>query len=389
MTLWAHVPTPLATGESSLFVVIENLCAEHAAAGGASTVVVSDNRNVHVENGNPLAVDYTRYCPREWFTPGEMRIDHIYGLLGKRRPHSSRIFVPAVEALGELRPEVVFLHEGHHATPSLPLWAEALPETQLVLYTHIPFSRGYSRHELRRLLAAASGVIFVSRAQREHTIRFLGDLPSPVGVVNNGVNTQRFRPRPRDRDPRFRLTYVGEIHPNKGLHLLIAALRRIRTRSTRTFSLRIVGQSRHQEPLEMTEYEQDLRAATGDLGMEVEWLGRIPHAAMPAIYQASDAVCVPSVWREPFGMVVLEAMACGAAVIASPAGGLRDAGGDAAVYVEPTDDDALASAIADLAHNPDHLRAVQTRSLDQALRSTWKARYEELQGLLAQFRGSV
>lgn len=389
MTLWAHVPTPLATGESSLFVVIENLCAQHTAAGGASTVVVSDNRDVHVENCTPLAVDYTRYCPREWFTPGEMRIDHLYGLLGKRRPHSNRIFIPAVEALSELRPEVVFLHEGHHATPSLPLWAEAFPATQLVLYAHIPFSRGYRRRELRRLLTAASGVVFVSRAQREQAIRFLGDLPSPVGVVNNGVNTQRFRPRPRDRDPRFRLTYVGEIHPNKGLHLLVAALRRVETLSARPFFLRIVGQSRHQGALGMSEYERDLRAATKDLGIEVEWLGRVAHTSMPAIYQASDVVCVPSVWPEPFGMVVLEAMACGAAVIASPAGGLRDAGGDAAVYVEPTNDRALASAIADLADNPDHLRVVQSRSIDHALRSGWEARYKELTGLLGQFCRSV
>jgi glycosyltransferase involved in cell wall biosynthesis len=314
-----------------------------------------------------------------------MRLDHLYGLLGKRRPHSSRIFIPAIEALSDLRPEVVFLHEGHHATPSLPLWAEAFPETQLILYTHIPFSRGYRPRELRRLLSAASGLVFVSRAQRDQAVGFLGGLPVGAGVVNNGVDTTTFCPRPRDPDPRFRLAYVGEIHPNKGLHCLVSALRRLGSLSTQDFFLRIVGQSRHYAALGMSSYEKDLRAATDSLGVEVEWVGSLPHRAMPEIYQTSDVVCVPSVWNEPFGMVVLEAMACGAAVIASRAGGLRDAGGDAAVYIEPNDDRALASVIAELAADRERLRAVRARSIDQALRSGWDARYNELSKLLEQF----
>jgi glycosyltransferase involved in cell wall biosynthesis len=384
VTLWAHVPTPLATGQSSLFVVIENLCAQHNVFGGASTVMVSDNRDVRVENATALTVDYTRYCPREWFTPTEMRIDHVYGLLGLRRPYSSRIFIPAVEALADVRPDVVFLHEGHHATPSLPLWSEALPDSQLILYAHIPFSRGYRRRELRRLLAAASGVVFVSEQQRNDANRFLGRLPIPAGVVNNGIDADRFHPLPRERENLFRLTYVGEISPHKGLHLLVAALRHL-TPAKRRVLLRIVGESRHRSALGMSEYERELRAVAAELRVQVEWLGRIPHASMPAIYQASDVVCVPSVWQEPFGMVVLEAMACGAAVIASPNGGLREAGGDAAVYVDPTDDRSLASAIADLIDDPEHLLALQTRSVAHARLGGWDSRYKDLSRLIASF----
>ena len=71
MTLWAHVPTPLAPQQSSLFVVIQNLCTQRRADGKESAVVVSDNREIHLQDTSLHPVDYTRYCPRQWFTPRE------------------------------------------------------------------------------------------------------------------------------------------------------------------------------------------------------------------------------------------------------------------------------------------------------------------------------
>jgi glycosyltransferase involved in cell wall biosynthesis len=115
-----------------------------------------------------------------------------------------------------------------------------------------------------------------------------------------------------------------------------------------------------------------------DAAIDVRWTGFVPHSAMPAIYQASDVVCVPSVWDEPFGMVVLEALACGAAVVASPRGGLREAGGDAAVYIEPSDELHVACSIAALANDAVHLRSLQIRGTEHALRNSWTARYRQL-----------
>ena len=60
-------------------------------------------------------------------------------------------------------------------------------------------------------------------------------------------------------------------------------------------------------------------------------------------------VVVPSRWQEPFGLVALEALASGAALICADRGGLREVAGDAAVYVDPDDPAALAAAIRALA----------------------------------------
>ncbi len=67
-------------------------------------------------------------------------------------------------------------------------------------------------------------------------------------------------------------------------------------------------------------------------------------------------VAVPSRWQEPFGLTALEAMACGAALIATRRGGLPEVAGDAALYVDPDEPAGLAEAIIRLARDPD-LRA--------------------------------
>jgi glycosyltransferase involved in cell wall biosynthesis len=70
---------------------------------------------------------------------------------------------------------------------------------------------------------------------------------------------------------------------------------------------------------------------------------------------------VPSRWQEPFGLTALEAMACGAALICSPRGGLPDIAGDCAVWIDPDDATTIAAAIRTLAGDPTK-RAALTRA---------------------------
>jgi len=66
----------------------------------------------------------------------------------------------------------------------------------------------------------------------------------------------------------------------------------------------------------------------------------------------ASVVVVPSLWPEPFGLTALEAMASGAALIASPRGGLREVAGDAALYIDPDEPGSIADAILQLARDP-------------------------------------
>ena len=78
-------------------------------------------------------------------------------------------------------------------------------------------------------------------------------------------------------------------------------------------------------------------------------LGYRPHADVLAAMARAAIVVVPSRWQEPFGLTALEAMACGAALVCSPRGGLPEVGGDAALYADPDDPPAVAEAIVALA----------------------------------------
>ena len=81
--------------------------------------------------------------------------------------------------------------------------------------------------------------------------------------------------------------------------------------------------------------------------------GQVPRDAMPGIFRSADAVvCAP--WYEPFGIVPLEAMACGVPVVAAAVGGLRETVVDqkTGLHVPPRDPEALAEALGMLLGNP-------------------------------------
>jgi glycosyltransferase involved in cell wall biosynthesis len=369
---FAHVPIPLSEAGSSVTTVIRHLCEKHSGEGGVSTVITSDNRDVTVAAATNVAVDYGRYCPRGWFTPTEMRFDHALGALGFKRRFSGRMFIPAIEATTRLDPDALFLHEGHYATASLPYWNELWPG-KTILYVHTPLSRAYRRPELRRLLVLARGIVFVSDYARDAVEHRVGRLPCLSTVVRNGVDSRVFHPRGRPAPPhdQLRVTFAGEVAPHKGVHLMLDAVKK----SGEPAAARVIGSARHAAGLGLSDYEVALRQQA--TAMNVEFIPYQPPDALARLLRESDVVCVPSTWDEPFGMIALEAMASGAAVIASRRGGLPEAAGEAARYVDPEDLDGFAEAVVAMA-DPERRLARQERGLQLVRERSWEAAYGRL-----------
>jgi len=161
-------------------------------------------------------------------------------------------------------------------------------------------------------------------------------------------------PGTSDAEPKsrtHRILSVGRLVQRKGVDLIIQALPLLAEAGFNDVELLIVGGSGDALNLEEDPEAQRLRAMAKELGVEdkVTMRGQVPRDAMPGIFRSADAVvCTP--WYEPFGIVPLEAMACGVPVVAAAVGGLRETVVDqkTGLHVPPRDPEALAEALGKL-----------------------------------------
>ncbi|MEV5557527.1 glycosyltransferase [Nonomuraea wenchangensis] len=161
-----------------------------------------------------------------------------------------------------------------------------------------------------------------------------------ITVVPCGVDLEHFRPD-GPKAPRTTgrmILSIGRMVPRKGVDTVIAALRQVPGAE-----LVIAGGGPDDEEAVRL---RALAAAYG-LAERVHVIGSVPRAHVPALMRAADVlVTVP--WYEPFGMVTVEAMACGVPVVASAVGGHLDTVAGCGVLVPPRRPRALARALLDL-----------------------------------------
>lgn len=218
-------------------------------------------------------------------------------------------------------------------------------------------------------LAIAKKIILVSPSAT-NLVSSLVKYHDKIVVIPDGVDTKLFRPkrlRSRSSNGPFRVLYVGRFMPFKGLDTLIEAFYLLRRRRA-DVRLLLVGRGPTKELAEKKVKE---------LGMmdQVEFLGQIPnHKGLVDAYNSADAFVLPS--RSPaegFGMVLLEAMACGLPVVATRVGGIPYVLGDGLYgkLVKPRDPYELASAL-DQIHNNDKLSEMRKNSRRRACSFSWK-----------------
>jgi D-inositol-3-phosphate glycosyltransferase len=181
--------------------------------------------------------------------------------------------------------------------------------------------------EEARIVGAADRIVAATAVERAHLVSHYGADPARIAVIPCGVDTELFAPgdQPAARaalglDDRPRLLYVGRLAPIKGLETLLDSMARLRAAGSRA-QLCIVGGD-VDENLDGHEGELRARLRRLDLRDSVTFVGAQPQERLRTWYVAADATVLPS-YYESFGMVALEAMACGSPVVASRVGGLQ------------------------------------------------------------------
>jgi len=213
--------------------------------------------------------------------------------------------------------------------------------------------------EESRIVAEADRIVAANVVERAHLVWYYGARAERVEVIPCGVDTELFQPMSRaaakdllELGPEPLLIYVGRLQPIKGLETLLDAVALLDRRGRRLRLVIVGGEA--DEPRDGHEADLRRRIETLGIGGLVGFVGAQPQEALRTHYVAADVTVLPSHY-ESFGMVALEAMACGSPVIASRVGGLTTTVRDGVTgYLVPEGNvAALAERIDALIDDPD------------------------------------
>jgi D-inositol-3-phosphate glycosyltransferase len=232
----------------------------------------------------------------------------------------------------------------------------------------------------RELVAGADRTLAPTPSEAAHLIELYGARPDRIRVVPPGVDGSRFRPGLREEARRALglegsrvALFVGRLQPLKGPDLAIRSLAeaiRLNRRATKDLVLVMVG-----GPSGPAAVVDELRELAASLGVSdrVVLLPPRPHSEMPEVYAAADVVLVPS-RSESFGLVALEAQACGVPVVASLVGGLRYVvgHGQGGFLVSRDDAAGFGRRIVDILRAPDLAGSLSTGAVAQASTYPWE-----------------
>ncbi len=273
----------------------------------------------------------------------------------------------------------------YHSTYYLMPYWPGLP-TVLTVYDLIAMRLPHTVSLRARLLAriatalalrAAAHVIAISQATRADLLSHFPRSPDQVTVVPLAPDP-RFRPQPPPEIARVRaryglpeayFLYLGINKPHKNLVHLLRAYRGLATTQAPGGgpppALVIAGpwDSRYPQP------RQEARAL--GLGHAVRFLGPVAEEDLAGLYSGCTAFVFPSLY-EGFGLPVLEAMACGAAVICGNRSSLPEVAGDAALLVDPMSVEAWTQALARVWRDPGLAADLRERGRRRAARFTWE-----------------
>jgi D-inositol-3-phosphate glycosyltransferase len=235
-----------------------------------------------------------------------------------------------------------------------------------------------------QVVEAADALIANTDAEAASLVSLYAACPDNVQVVSPGVDLYKFTPGAGRINSREELgipasanviTFVGRIQPHKGPELLIRAASELLIHSPRLrkdLIVNIVGGSSGSNTSEVERLKELVNwLAISDV---VKFSEPVLRSELPNWYRSADLVCVPS-YSESFGLVALEAQACGTPVVASAVGGLRTAVADgiSGVLVDGHDPRAWSSILARLLQEPQRRVLLSMGAVEHASHFGWDA----------------
>ena len=324
-----------------------------------------------------------------WMPQGKLRA--VAKALNDRlilQPIAGHALIRILEKIG---PDLVIVNT------SFCYWTAAVikrwkPQMTVTFYVHgdeVPDSKGDSGREALRALQGADRVVAVSSYTKNALVK-VGLAPEKVIVINNGVDTTRFLPGLRSQAivDRFRLSNrrilltLARLDERKGQDMMIRAIPKI-LGAVPDLAYLVVGEGSMMERL---------WALVSELRLEstVLFTGGVSDEDVLAYYRTCDVYAMPNRTTatgdtEGFGLMFLEAGACGKAVIGGKAGGVPDAirDGETGFLVDGTSVDAIAEACIKLLDDRELRDRFGANGLEHARENDWSGKTQEFLALCA------
>ena len=275
--------------------------------------------------------------------------------------HSPHYTLPLASTLGRRPKNVVTLHD-----------ATFFSDPELHLGVKARFFRAWTMLSGR----LADALVAPSEATRDEVLTHTRTDASRVTVIPHGVDHDRFRPPTGPEVAELRqwlgiaadqpyLAFLGTLEPRKNVPALVRAFGRVTSGSPTAPVLVLAGGKG---------WDDDIDPAIAELPPPLRVLrpGFVPDGLVPALLGGAELVAYPA-HGEGFGLPVLEAMACGAAVLTTDRLSLSEVGGDAVKYARTPDTTDLADALAELLANPGERARLGAAGLARSAAYTWDA----------------
>jgi D-inositol-3-phosphate glycosyltransferase len=229
--------------------------------------------------------------------------------------------------------------------------------------------------------------------EADDLVRLYGADPTRVHVVAPGIDLATFQPLDRAEarrkigyGPGRVLLFVGRLERLKGVDVAIRALALLRDRAHDDLRLIVLGEDVRDGDESEKERLKQVAAASG-VRDRVDFLGSVAHHELPYFYAAAD-VCVMPSYSESFGLVALEAQACGRPVVASGVSGLRSVVRDevSGYLIDGHDPAIYAERIGRLLADPELAQQMGRRGRLLAQRFSWTRTADRLGNL---FEGAI
>jgi glycosyltransferase involved in cell wall biosynthesis len=264
-------------------------------------------------------------------------------------PGNLRYAAGVARRIRALQPALIEVHNRPEVALAMARRFPAIPVSLFLHNDPQGMRNARTASERQALLRALARVVTVSSFLAD---RLRDGLSAPLrgpAVLPNCLDLSDLPPLASAGEREKVILFAGRIVADKGADAFVSGCTGALPRLP-GWRAEMIGADRFRAGSPETPFIRRLRPQAEAAGIRLS--GYRPHADVLAAMARAAIVAAPSRWPEPFGLTALEALACGAALLCSPRGGLREVAGDAAVFVDPDTPAGFADALVALAADP-------------------------------------